>query len=370
VELNLSTSNSSGGTDATAWLDRVDDGYRADRSAAIITVLRVASFLGILAVLIWGLDATITAGLRRISTSLYGVTNRLIQGTINAQIVITGSSRAASHYDPRIIRRMTGRTTFNLGRNGSQTDMQLAVLRSYLKHNRQPEVVVHNLDGFSFQTTREVYNPAQYVPYLAENEFYEPLHRIDRDVWKSRYVPLYGYVAADMSFAWVHGLQAFLPLPQREDLIDGFDPRPAKWTDEFAQFRADHPQGVRWEIEPEGKRLMEGLTALCRDRGIRLLFVYSPEYGDMQALTTNRTEVFETFRQIASRDQVPIWDYSNWPHRADTRYFTNSQHLNVEGAEQFSLDLAMNLKQYIDSHRLLPPSTLRAEGPPHRKNDR
>jgi hypothetical protein len=66
----------------------------------------------------------------------------------------------------------------------------------------------------------------------------------------------------------------------------------------------------------------------------------------------------------------PIWDYSNWPHSADTRYFTNSQHLNVEGPEQFSLDLAMNLKQYIDSHRLVPPSTLRAEGTPHRKNER
>jgi hypothetical protein len=316
------------------------------RGEAARTLRRVGLFFGIIAALICGLDATITAGLRRMPTSIYRVTNLMVEGRINAQIVITGSSRAASHFDPRVIQRITGSTAFNLGRNGSQTDMQLAVLKTYLEHNRPPEIVVHNLDAFTFQTTREIYNPAQYIPYLNENELYQPLCKINRNMWKSRYIPLYGYVAEDMSFAWIQGLRAFLP-PQRENLYDGYDPRETKWTDEFARFKASQREPVRWEIEPAGIRLTEELVRVCRDRNIRLIFVYSPEYSEMQALTGNRQEIFGSFRKIAAGKQVPFWDYSNWQYAANTEYFTNSQHLNATGAEVFSADVALKLKEYI-----------------------
>src|SRR5207302_909891 len=81
-------------------------------------------------------NAQINSGLRRINTSSFGVWNRIVDGTINAEIVISGSSRALTHYDPRIIEERTGLTAFNIGLNGSQTDMQLARLKTYLRHNR------------------------------------------------------------------------------------------------------------------------------------------------------------------------------------------------------------------------------------------
>ncbi|HEU0124438.1 MAG TPA: hypothetical protein VFQ91_28165 [Bryobacteraceae bacterium] len=311
-------------------------------------VSRVGGFLAIVALLTFALDAAITAGLRRLPASPFGITNRIVEGTINANIVISGSSRAASHYDPRIIQKMTGEKAFNLGRNGSQTDMQLAVLKAYLKHNRKPAIVVHNLDAFTFQTTREVYNPAQYVPYLRENDLYQPLRKINPQIWKSRYLPLYGYVAEDMSFAWIRGLRAFLPGQQSNELIDGYDPRPAKWTEDFARYKTTLRAPVRWDIEPEGIRLMEDLVRVCREHGIGLIFVYSPEYREMQLLTANRTDVFAAFQRVAS-GVVPIWDYSAWPHANDSSYFNNSQHLNEIGATTFSTDFAKRLRQYLEA---------------------
>ena len=77
--------------------------------------------------------------------------------------------------------------------------MQVAVLRAYLEHNRKPDLVIHNLDAFTFETTREVYASAQYTPYLYDEELYRPLLKIDPNTWKSRYVPLYGYVVEDMN---------------------------------------------------------------------------------------------------------------------------------------------------------------------------
>lgn len=308
---------------------------------------RLVCFFALLTGLAFALNAMITSGLRRIKTAEYGAWNQMMEGKINARIVITGSSRAASHYDPRIIEATTGRSAFNLGRNGSQTDMQVAVLKAYLEHNQKPEIVVQNLDAFTFETTRETYAFAQYVPYLYDNELYAPLRKITPDTWKSRYVPLYGYVADDMNFSWMLGIRGFFGWSPKKDFFKGFDPRPKPWTDDFDSFRATNPNGVSWPIEPEGIELMEGLARLCQERGIQLIFVYSPEYSEMQKLTNNRAEVFGHFHDLANRYHIPLWDYSDWPHAADTRYFTNSQHLNAQGAALFSEDVAGRLRRYI-----------------------
>ena len=270
--------------------------------------------------------------------------NQMMQGKVNAQIVISGSSRAVSHYDPRIIQTLTGRSAFNVGRNGSQTDMQVAVLKAYLEHNRKPDIVVHNLDAFTFVTTREVYNPAQYVPYLYDEELYRPLCQINSDTWKSRYVPLYGYVVDDMNFSWISGLKGFFGWSPREDFFLGFNPRSKKWTDEFQRFKEQNPEGVSWGIEPAGIQNVEDLMQLCQQRGIQLIFVYSPEYAEMQNLTKNRAEIFERFYELGAQFNVPIWDYSDWEFAGDTNYFTNSQHLNAEGAQVFSRDVANRLR--------------------------
>lgn len=325
----------------------------ADGQAGCLTGWRAAQrivwFFAITALVLLLVNSIITSGLRRLKTSEYGLTNRMLRGDINADIVITGSSRAASHYDPRVIRAVTGRSTVNLGRNGSQTDMQVAVFKTYLEHNRKPDLVIQNLDGFTFVTTREVYDMAQYIPYLNDKELYDPLRTIDRDVWRSRYVPLYGYVVDDMNFAWTLGLRGFFGWSPKEDHFLGFDPRAGTWTDDFERFKATNPEGVRWDIEPAGVQIFEGLLKLCRQQGIRLILVYSPEYAEMQQLTRNRAEIFTLFHTLAEKYGDPVWDYSGWEHAGDTRYFANSQHLNARGADLFSRDLAVHLKSYLRS---------------------
>ena len=321
-------------------------------SESWIVLRRLALFFAIFAGFALGLNGLITLGLWHMKTGPYGVSNRIMRGEINAQIVINGSSRALSGFDPRIIQATTGLSAYNLGRNGSQTDMQLAVLKAYLEHNRKPEIVIQSLDSFSFEATREVYNPAQYVPYLYDDELWKPLRRINPSIWKSRYVPLYGYVVDDMSMSWVLGLGHLIGLSQREDYFQGFNPRALKWTDEFKSFKAANPNGVNWPIDLEGRQSLEELVRVCRANGIQLIFVYAPEYSEMQSLTRNRSEVFRDFRELSQKYGVPLWDYSDWRFSADTEYFQNSQHLNSEGANVFSADLANRLKGFIAANSL------------------
>ena len=305
---------------------------------------RLACFACLVLLLAFLLNALIDSGLRRIKTSSFGVSNRIVDGEINADIVISGSSRALGHYDPRIIEELIGLKAFNIGLNGSQTDMQLARLKTYLRHNKKPLLLIHNLDLFSFQTTHGgVYDPGQYVPYLADPEVYAALARINPDVWRARFLPLYGYAAEDLRFNWILGVMGFFGWNPSEDQFLGFKPRYSAWTEDFERSKAMNPDGMRFEIEADGVKEMEDLLRLCKEQGIKVLLVYSPEYLEMQKLTTNRAQVFARFDELSNRFGAPILDYSASPISARRENFYNSQHLNAGGARTFSMDLAKTL---------------------------
>jgi hypothetical protein len=298
----------------------------------------------VLVAVLFGTDALVNAGLRRIDTSAFGVFNRITRGGIDADIVISGSSRALNHFDPRIIERRTGRTAMNIGMNGSQTDMQVAVFRTYLAHNRRPSLLVQNLDSFTFVTSHKgLYFPAQYMPYLHEPALYDTLVSIEPDMWKVRRLPLYGYAVHDMSFTWWLGLRGLAGWNPPEDRYLGFQPRYAGWSGEFADFKGHQQRGVAFDIEPQGVKDFEALLDLCRAQGIPVLLAYSPVYIEMQALETNRDAIFERFRTIAARYDVPLWDYSSSPLSQSHDNFVNSQHLNASGAARFSQTFAEDL---------------------------
>jgi hypothetical protein len=290
-------------------------------------------------------DLLIDTGLRRISTSSYGVFNRIVAGTINSTVLISGSSRALNHYDPREITRFTGRSAWNIGVNGAQTDMQLAVLQTYLQHNAVPALLIHNLDSFAFETSRKgVTFPESYVPYLNEAPIYAMLSRLDPDWWKARYLPLYGHAVEDMRFSWLLGLGALVGRNPRENRFNGFEPRAARWNEDFDRFRQANPGGVSFPVEPDAIRDFDQLLAEVTSRGGRVLLVYSPVYYEMQSLETGRAELFDRFREIAARHHAIIWDYSDSAISRRRDWFYNSQHLNADGAAAFSGDLAARLE--------------------------
>lgn len=323
-----------------ALLSRSDCNQRV---RPLVGVAKIVAFFSLAFLCFMVLNHVINAGLRKIETSGFGVSNQVMKGLVNADVVISGSSRALTHYDPRIIREATGFNTYNIGRNGSQTDMQVAFLKAYLAHNAQPALLIHNLDLYSFVTTHELYDPVQYLPYLHEEAIYQGLVKINSEIWKSKFIPVYGYVVEDQRFTWLLGIKGFFGWNPSEDHYFGFMPRHTAWTGEFERFRAMNPGGVRFEIEPEGLRVFEELVALCHQRGIAVLLVYSPVYYKMQELEVNRSEVFARFEEIQKKYGAMLWDYSNSKIARNQNYFYNSQHLNATGAEVFSKEIAQRI---------------------------
>jgi len=317
---------------------------RVERSTARAAI-RFCGFFGLVVMASVILHTVINSGLRCIKTSEFGAVNKAMTGKVSAEIVINGSSRASAHYDPRIIHRITGKSAYNLGRNGSQIDMQVAIFKAYLKHNVKPSLVMQNLDLFSFVVTREggIYQPALYMPYLYDDEIYQAVQRINPDAWKWKYIPLYGYTVVDMRFTWISGLRGFFGWNPREDFYLGFNPRDTVWSGDFERYKAQNPNGVRFEIEARGVKALEELIRLCSSEGIPIVLVYSPEYYEMQQLEINRPEILAKFREISKRFDIPFWDYSDSEISRRREFFQNSQHLNSLGADAFSKALARRL---------------------------
>jgi hypothetical protein len=320
--------------------------------------LRLLAFLAGALLLAFAVQALIHTGLRRITTSDFGITNQVVDGRAGAEIIVSGSSRALTHYDAALIGQVTKRSVLNLGLNGTQTDVQVAYLKLHLRLNAKPALVIHNLDPYAFLTSHEIYDPAKYMPYLDQPEIFSAVLRVYPQAWKWRYLPLYGYAVEDLRFTWLAGAKALLGVQPRQDRVLGYQARHTPWTGDFDKFKASHPDGVKLGIEPQGLRDVAAIAEVCRQHGVPLLFVFSPEYAGMQEIARNRAEVFGHFRAISAQGGAEFWDYSASPICRERELFYNSQHLNVRGATAFSQDLALRLAQ---SPLLAKPRAARAE---------
>ncbi|WP_414661880.1 hypothetical protein [Horticoccus sp. 23ND18S-11] len=238
--------------------------------------------------------------------------------------------------------------------NALHIDLQLALLRTYLRHNKTPEVVLLNLDSFSFETTKvgQIHDPALFLPHLSNTDLYRSLVKIDPVARKWRYIPLYCFAVDDMRFTWTTGLLGLVGYMPPEDYVNGYNPQDKQWNEDFPRFQKSHPDGVRYQIEPEGVQCLREFAITCRQHGISLVLIYSPEYHDMQNLVRNRAEIFSNFERIRSEHNLELWDFSSSSLCTSTRYFYNSQHLNLIGADLFSKEVGARLNASLSGSRV------------------
>lgn len=298
-------------------------------------------------------------GLKQLRTGDYGVWNRIVNGEINADILILGSSRALVHFDCQVIESATGRSCFNIGLNGSRLNLQLPLLKTYLKHNRYPQFLIVSLDCNSLQLSKEIHRPSQYLPYLDEDIIYKNLLQLDSRFWLYKHIPFYSVAAFNkttnssfLGYALI-GLRGGRVNDAREN---GYLPRDREWSDEFQNFRYQHLNGISLPIEQEAIDCLKDVVDLCRLNGIYLVLVYPPEYFEAQELTLNRKEIFQLYESIAASAQAPFWDFSDNAISYNKKYFYNSQHLNRLGATVFSKDVASKLVTVLKSNGIRPAS--------------
>lgn len=82
----------------------------------------------------------------------------------------------------------------------------------------------------------------------------------------------------------------------------------------------------------------------CKNDGVNVIFIHSPMYIEATNKIDDTAAMWNMFRNLSIKYDIPILDYSHDSICYDTNYFYNTQHLNRRGAERFSRQLANDLK--------------------------
>jgi hypothetical protein len=314
---------------------------------------RVAFFLITAAVLACALHLALDAGMHRIRYGMFGAFNRAADGQVNAEIVITGSSRASWHYDPDIIQAATGMTTFNLGRDGSSTPIHDAVLRQYLSHNRKPRLIIENLDPFSLgYDYGQLFDPAQYMPYIHDPAFYSAAKRIP-ELRKAYYLPLYGYVVDDLEFMHYQGLKALFGIQPPEDKQNGYRPGDYSYSNRLMQTILGKRKSVTLGILPYCSEDLGAMLDDARRRGIPAIIVLSPVYHELLVAIENRSSLDAHFAEVAQQHGAVFWDLSDVSPVSTTKAnFADVFHMNRQGATLFSKIVGQRLAAWLGRREL------------------
>lgn len=210
-----------------------------------------------------------------------------------------------------------------------------------LKHNVHPRLIIQGLDPITFIERNVLADPEQLLPYLLFN-----WDLWNTDIAKMEFrtadfmVPLARYFSAKQ--AKVAAARIILSIPEKRiGRIRGYQPVVAEWDPKMKPRRPPHENVMDASL----MKLFEKYLEECKESGIRVIMVYSPEVTDAKTpFVTNRDQVMMMYAKLAREHGVTYWDYTDSVISQNKQFFYDSIHMNKDGAEVFTADLIGRVK--------------------------
>lgn len=303
----------------------------------------------LLVVSLYVLSYIVDAGLRKSRNDYFASWNDLYSSKINADLLIMGSSRAAFHISPRIIDSTLTLNSYNLGLSAWHFDMQYARFKMYLQHNRKPKYIIQNVDVYGFSKRADVADYQQFLPYIQDTILQKTIrgHKGEFDVYQ-RNIPLLKYKnIQNLAFEGLFTFFNYSDLYDSTANYKGYRGNDFAWNQDFERFKKRFPKGAKYTFDKEVKRQFNEFLAFCQRENIKVFLVYAPEYFEVQPYYKNKSELINLCTESTKKYKCHFWDYSKDSLCYNRQYFYNSQHLNKKGAELYSKDLGMKIKNYL-----------------------
>lgn len=274
----------------------------------------------------------------------YPTWNDLYAGKINSDIVIYGSSRAVVHLNPKTISDCLQTSVYNLGINGHPFLLQYFRHSLLLKYNTQPIIIIQTLDVTSLDLEPDLYNPDQFLPYMLNNKEMEQATVAFNGYKSIDYkIPLIRYYGKKEAFFEFIKL-IFHKSSNKIMRIKGFQDKNKIWNDDL--MKAQQEIGS-FEVKPDTSiiHLFEKYLNECKQKNIKVILVYTPEFIEGQKFVRNRSDIIDLYYQFSRKYDIPFFDYSDDSISFQKKYFYNSGHLNKTGADLFTTKLIADLKK-------------------------
>lgn len=258
--------------------------------------------------------------------------NEVIEGGIDAQILIVGSSRALVHFDCEYIQKATGKTCYNLGFDGTTFPLQKLMLELYLSGNTVPENIIWSLDYHMFSEAPDYYGFEQLVPYQ-ENPYVSKMLSLHQTPDYQFEIPVFRY-SYNPKMKLI-GLYSFLGKYQRDPILKyGYRKQDKKWDGTFEEFKQNNPNGHSVNFEPRIFDQFLNFSEKLKKKSV-VAWVISPYYFDAKKMIVNHKELELNFKQEALNLGIQFIDLSSTAISNSTENFYNGTHLSTRGVREF-----------------------------------
>jgi len=251
-------------------------------------------------------------------------------------MLIYGSSRAVHTYDTRVFKDTLGISAFNCGRNATNVIYHSAILPAALNGEHKPKVIVLDLTTKEIAWRSEQFGgdilAAMLLPYVLTNDNFAALAKdlFPKEYYKAKVSKLYAYNSHIISIVKNYSRS-------HNDNINGFQPlRGSKASAKPEEYTA----GVD-KIDEYSKEKLELFVKSITEKKIPLVVIVSPMYAERH----EDNGALKLSKEIIAKYGVGVWDYSSDPRFVKKELFYDMAHLNIEGAQLFSREIASRMKR-------------------------
>ena len=243
----------------------------------------------------------------------------------NSEILIFGSSRACHSYIPEIIENRLHYTCYNAGRDGNFVLYNYALFKSITKRY-SPRIIFFDIRPYDIE-----YMPYEYdrlsvlLPYYDSHPEIRDIINLRGPFEKLKHVSsVYPYNSLALQI-----LRGNLSVSKSgEPDYKGYIP---------LHKVLDNQELKSWNIidcnaDPNKLSALKDMISLCREKNIRLIFVYSPIWVRMEDSKCNNI-----IPSLCAAEGIEYIDISNDPaFMKNPQYFEDLTHVNDEGAKIFT----------------------------------
>ncbi|GAA4448739.1 hypothetical protein [Rurimicrobium arvi] len=304
--------------------------------------IRLLLFVAIVFIAVVSLDRFLDAGMKKLRYDDASVWNDIYSGKASADILVCGSSRAATHIDVSAIEQASGCSCYNLGMMGHNFILEEARYRIYRQHNQKPRLIIFSLDYESLQMRADLFNHTQFIAYLKDPILSEATKHYSGFSDYDYKLPLLRYVGEQELI--IRLIKDRLH-PERNvpDRRKGFYGRDMHWDRNVDQVLDTLQPYV---VHPDSISLhrFRSFIESCRADNIPLIFVHTPVHPVGQQKVKNREAMIALYRRFSKEYAIPFLDYASDTMCSNKQYFMNSTHLNALGASVFTRKLISDLE--------------------------
>lgn len=286
------------------------------------------------------LNIAYQAGNRKYYSHEMSRLDALVNKDFHADILFIGSSRTHVHNNPKIVDSITHLSSYNFGVEGGNLIEMNLWLQVYLQNHAKPAMVVLDLPAFAFDTDRrKFFKDIIYFPYMNNSLIYSTLLKY-KNIRLYKYLPFLELMEVD-DYGKSNAVKGLMGKEDPFTNVYNYKGYIENGTDSIRfGIRAPHDTNA-YKMSSLGKELLQTIIDSCRNKNIKLVLTYSPEYYDTDY--SGMTAFFEYINSVAKKNQLAFWDYRNSPISQNNRFFLKPAHLNKFGAAAFSTELAHDI---------------------------